>query len=115
MKHTSTLFFCLLGLSGFTQITPNTVAKYLDKNYVKARINTDNDKFWNIYGNNMASYEVPKGKGASAMFCNSIWIGGLDPGGQLHIAANTYKQNGRDFWPGPLDTTNISVRSEEHT
>ncbi|WP_317899855.1 T9SS type A sorting domain-containing protein [Aurantibacillus circumpalustris] len=88
--------------------TGNTV-KYLDKNKVKARINTVNDKFWNINGNGAASYEVPAGKGRNAMFANSIWIGGLDGGGQLHLAANTYKQSGTDFWPGPLDTTNAST------
>jgi hypothetical protein len=82
--------------------------KYLDKNKVKARINTSNDKFWNINGNGAASYEVPVGQGRHPMFANSIWIGGLDPGGQIHMAANTYKQSGRDVWAGPLDTTNIA-------
>ncbi len=99
----------LLCTSSFAQLVPNTIGKDLDKNYVKARIYTDNDKCWNKYGNQLAAYEVPKGKGRHAMFANSIWIGGIDGGGQLHIAANTYKQLGTDFWPGPLDTSNISA------
>jgi len=107
MKNTFILIMICTGLSA--QV--NTTAKYLDKNKVKARINTTNDKFWNIYGNGSASYEVPKGSGKNAMFANSIWIGGLDGGGQLHIAANTYKQNGTDFWSGPLDTTNGNASS----
>jgi hypothetical protein len=83
--------------------------KYLDKNKVKARIFVSNDKFWNYGGNGAPAYEVPKGSGKHAMFANSIWIGGLDQGGNLHLAANTYKQSGTDFWPGPLDTANISA------
>ncbi|MES2679608.1 MAG: T9SS type A sorting domain-containing protein [Bacteroidota bacterium] len=106
------IFILSLIWSGtFAQLSPNTVGKDLDKNYVKARIHTDNDKCWNKYGNQYAAYEVPKGRGRHAMFANSVWIGGLDAGGQLHIAANTYKQTGTDFWPGPLDTANITVFS----
>jgi hypothetical protein len=96
----------------FVSIVCNAqTVKYLDKNNVKARIMTSNDKFWNYGGNSLASYEVPVGTGRQAAFANSIWIGGLDAGNQLHIAANTYKQNGFDFWPGPLDTTNIATYS----
>jgi len=88
--------------------TNNTI-RYLDKNRVKARINTTNDKFWNIIGDGKRSYEVPVGQGKHVMFGNSIWIGGLDNGGQLKISANTYKQSGTDFWQGPLDTSNFNV------
>lgn len=88
---------------------PNTFAKFLDKNKVNARIHTVNNKFWNIYGNGMNGYEVPKGKGTHAQFANSIWIGGFDNQGKLHMSANTYRQAGVDFWPGPLDTSNIAT------
>ncbi len=101
--------FILLFISGILCAQTSTTTKYLDKNKVKARIDRTNDKFWNTGGNGMPSYEVPVGQGRHAMFANSIWIGGLDAGGQLHLAANTYKQNGTDFWQGPLDTSNISV------
>lgn len=96
----------LICVNAAAQIPNNTNSKFLDKNNVKARINTANNKFWDIYGNGKASYEVPKGQGVHAVFANNLWIGGLDVGGQLHIAANTYKQTGTDFFPGPLDTIN---------
>ncbi len=35
----------------------------------------------------------------------AIWMSGYDAAGQLHIAAQTYSQNGNDYWPGPLDTS----------
>lgn len=97
------------------QVPNNTTPKYLDKNYVKARINTVNNKFWNIYGNGNNAYEVPKGKGASAQFANCLWIGGYDSNGLLHVSANTYRQTGTDFWPGPLDTANIAAFSASNT
>src|SRR5207253_5135684 len=43
-----------------------------------------------------------KKQGISSNFAGSIWIGGLDAGGQLKVAAMTYRQTGYDFWPGPL-------------
>ena len=39
----------------------------------------------------------------SATFAGALWIGGIDAGGQLKIAAQTYRQSGDEFWPGPLD------------
>jgi hypothetical protein len=57
-------------------------------------------------------YEIPKGGGVHSIFAGSLWIGGIDLGGQLKVAAQTYRQTGNDFWPGPLDTTKASVSSE---
>ncbi len=81
--------------------------KYLDTNNVSALISEANTKHWDIFGNGNASYIVPKGpanSSPSTNFATALWIGGLDNGGQVHIAAQTYRQNGTDFWPGPLDT-----------
>jgi hypothetical protein len=32
-----------------------------------------------------------------------LWIGGLDSKNELHLSAQTYRESGSDFWPGPLD------------
>lgn len=82
--------------------------KYLDINRVKAGIANRGDMFWNVGGDGYARYEVPKGNGAHAGFNKNLWIGGLDASNQLHLAAQGYRQNGNDFWPGPLDTVNVS-------
>lgn len=47
---------------------------------------------------------MPKGSGKHASSVSSFWIGGLDNSNQLHLAGETYRQNGMDYWPGPLDT-----------
>ncbi len=72
----------------------------LDINNVRARILGGGDMWWDLIGN--AQYEVPKGSGKHAMFAAAIWIGGFDPSGNLRLAAQTYRQSGNDFWPGPL-------------
>ncbi|MCU0660300.1 MAG: T9SS type A sorting domain-containing protein [Candidatus Pacebacteria bacterium] len=38
-----------------------------------------------------------------------LWMGGFDQGTSLHLAAQTYRQAGTDYWPGPLDTTIGSI------
>ena len=105
----------LLLISAEVLAQTSTTVKTLNKNKVKATINTTNDKFWNINSNGAQAYEVPAGSGKHVMFANSIWIGGLDHGNQLHIAANTYKQNGTDFWQGPLDTASIGTFNSVNT
>lgn len=88
--------------------------KYLDINRVKAGIANRGDMWWDIGGAGNAKYEVPKGSNAHVGFCNSLWIGGLDASNQLHLAAQSYRQTGNDFWPGPLDTTNATSDKNTH-
>ncbi|MBS1772982.1 MAG: T9SS type A sorting domain-containing protein [Bacteroidetes bacterium] len=74
----------------------------LDINNVRARLMTGGDMWWDI-GLATARYEVPKDSKKNSLFAGSVWIGGFDPNGQLKVAAQTYRQNGNDYWPGPLD------------
>jgi hypothetical protein len=83
--------------------------KTLDINQVKAGISNRSDMHWDIGGTQNAMYEVPKGSGANSNFATALWIGGLDAGGQLHGGAQTYRQSGVDFWPGPLDTITATI------
>jgi hypothetical protein len=36
------------------------------------------------------------------LFAGATWIGGIDNSGKLRLAAQTYRQRGEDFWPGPM-------------
>jgi hypothetical protein len=82
-------------------------------NNVRTIIYSGGDMWWDLNGNSNAYYYVPavsnRNVGVSSCFGGSIWLGGLDAGGQLKVAAMTYRQNGIDFWPGPLDTTNAAA------
>ena len=84
---------------------PATAAIDLDINNVRARLMTGGDMWWN-QGTQVAAYEVPKGSGKSSEFAASCWIGGYDAQGQLKVAAQTYRQDGNDYWPGALDINN---------
>ncbi len=84
--------------------SPATATIYLDFNNVKALIMNGGDMWWDQSTGNPA-YEVPKGSGKMANFLGSIWIGGTDANGQLRLAAIRYRQNGVDYWPGPLITS----------
>jgi hypothetical protein len=86
--------------------TPAAAKTDLDINNVRTTIMTGGDMWWDLVS---AKYEVPKGGGAHSIFAGALWIGGLDAGGQLKVAAMTYRQTGNDFWPGPLDTVNVST------
>ena len=44
-----------------------------------------------------AQYEIPKGSNKNSMFAGALWIGGVDDGGNLKVAAMTYRQGGNDF------------------
>ncbi|WP_276132611.1 hypothetical protein [Polluticoccus soli] len=81
---------------------PATAAIDLDINNVRARLMTGGDMWWDN-GTSEARYEVPKGSRKNSLFAGSVWIGGYDAQGQLKVAAQTYRQSGNDYWPGPLD------------
>lgn len=78
----------------------------LDVNNVRTRLLAGGDMWWDL---NDAKYEIPKvepGSGDVAvhsLFAGALWLGGIDRGGQLKVAAQTYRQSGNDFFPGPLD------------
>lgn len=78
----------------------------LDINNVRTKILGGGDMWWDLTS---AKYEIPKGGKAHSLFAGALWIGGIDEGNQLKVAAMTYRQSGNDFWPGPLDKLNVSV------
>ena len=57
--------------------------------------------WWDL---NQARYEVPKGGERHSMFAGALWLGGVDQGNQLKLAAMTYRSRGNDYWTGPLTT-----------
>jgi len=79
---------------------PATAQTDLNINNVRARILGGGDMWWDL---NDAQYEVPKGSNKHSMFAGALWLGGIDDADQLKLAAMTYRQDGVDYWPGPLD------------
>lgn len=88
--------------------SPATSRTDLDINNVRATILAGGDMWWDLI---RGQYEVPKGSGVTSLFAGSLWIGGIDPGNNLKVAAMTYRQHGNDFWSGPLDATGATNSS----
>ncbi len=87
-------------------------------NNVRARLTTGGDVWWD---GTKGSYIVPKvGPGepeVSSIFAGGVWLGGLDDGGSLKVAAQTYgRPDGNfDFWPGPLEESGPDQGTTEAT
>jgi len=87
---------------GAETCSPATGSTDLNINNVRTRINTGGDMWWDLI--DVAKYEIPKGSKKTSMFSAALWIGGVDANGQLKVAALRYRQQGNDYWPGPLTT-----------
>lgn len=87
---------------------PATSQTDLNINNVRTTLLNGGDLWWNLAD---ARYEIPKidppgsAPSVNSLFAGAVWLGGIDAGGQLKIAAQTYRQTGNDFWPGPLDAS----------
>lgn len=88
-----------------------TAQRDLDVNNVRTTILNGGDMWWNLSN---ARYEIPKvipGTGQvskHSLFSGALWIGGIT-NGNLRIAAQTYRQSGNDFFPGPLTLGTATV------
>lgn len=76
----------------------------LSINNVRAGLLTGGDMFWDPFEQN-PKYEVPAGSGINSIFAAALWMGGRDEYGALKVAAQTYRQGGNDYWPGPINGT----------
>jgi len=96
--------------------SPAQSSAELAVNNVRTIIYSGSDMWWDLFGGGNAWYLVPKvedrTKGANSNFAGNVWFGGLDVGGQLKIAAQTYRQSGVDFWTGPLSTIDASTTAD---
>jgi hypothetical protein len=90
---------------------PGRTSTELAINNVRALIHTGGDMWWDLQGK--AKYEVPVGGGVSALYAGAIWVGGKDANGQLKLAAQRFRQDGIDYWPGPLTTDGTAYVSPE--
>lgn len=98
--------------SGFCQ--PSNSQRDLNINNVRARLLGGGDFWWDGVRN--ARYEFPKVDPASnaipvnAIFAGALWFTAVDDGGNLKVAAQTYRNQGHDFWTGPLQSNGAISR-----
>ncbi|MFN5983180.1 MAG: T9SS type A sorting domain-containing protein [Fluviicola sp.] len=90
---------------------PANAKSYLEYNNVRALIHTGGN-IWQIPGQNLSQYEIPKNSGIHAFFTSALWMGGTDVNGQLKLAALRYR-DGNDYWTGPLTETSAEIDPSE--
>lgn len=94
------------GKTGAFDCTPSASQIDININNIRARILAGGDFWWD--GVETAKYEVPKVDPASgvtpvsSLFTGALWFTGLDNGGNLKCASQTYRNQGHDFYTGPL-------------
>ncbi len=75
---------------------------HLEANQVSARISAHGLIGMDL-GQALPDLEVPVGGGAHPLFSAGLWIGGMDAGNQLHLAAQSFEGTlDGDYWTGPL-------------
>ncbi len=88
---------------------PATAQRELAVNNVRTRILNGGDLWWDLAS---AKYEIPKVQPGQvskcSIFSGALWIGGVT-NGNLRIAAQTYRQSGNDYFPGPLSNGTASI------
>lgn len=73
----------------------------LDVNNLSARFNAYGNHFWDMAGKR--HFYAPKNTSKSPTFSNAFWIAGRNAAtNQAHLAAERYRQLGRDFFAGPV-------------
>ena len=91
----------------FASCNKSTAQTDLDINNIRTKIFINGDMWWDLVGT--ATYEVPKGSGKHSLFAGAVWVGGYDNAHNLRVAAQTYRQSGEDFWPGPVNVSTTDV------
>lgn len=106
--------FFISGLNAQACESTPTAQIDLAVNGVRARLTTGGDLWWD---GQSARYEVtadadsPNVNPVSAIYAGGLWIGGVDPGGGLKVAAQEYGRGGGlfDYFPGPLTEDGLAV------
>jgi hypothetical protein len=87
-----------------------------DLNNVRARLLGGGDCWWDFTNGRYVVPKVDPSTGqqeVSSLFAASVWLGGIDPVGNLKLACQDYRENGRDdFWPGPLSDETGTTTAE---
>lgn len=105
------LCFALLFLSKapiLAQCTESQALAHLHGNDVRAAFRNGGDMFWD---GNTAQYEVTIGQNTiNTIFAGALWLAAYDDGGNLLTSCQTYRQQGNDYWAGPLiDTSGLPM------
>ncbi len=103
-KYLLFIFLLLVRINYHAQICASpSQYKYLYASNARASIG-NGQGMWQNPQTSTAQYFTPLEGGLSVFYASGFWIGGLDYGQQLHLAATKYNSSGNDFFPGTVTT-----------
>lgn len=85
-------------------------------NNVRARLLSGGDVWWDgTDGRYVVPKVAPGIPEVSSIYAGAVWLGGVDPAGNLKLAAQTYGRSSgdSDFWPGPLNP--VTGKTDQET
>ncbi len=104
MKRTLlSMLLCSTFTALFAQ-TPFPTIDSLNVNNLNATFLVHGDMWWNPALMSSHCY-YPANSHKSISSTGALWMSGYDDVAVLHAAAQTYRQDGNDYWPGPLATS----------
>ncbi|MBX2906818.1 MAG: T9SS type A sorting domain-containing protein [Taibaiella sp.] len=102
MKRALTFLSLICALQLSAQV-PFSVVDSIDVNNINAVALVHGDMWWKPFSSSYFGCFYPNGTSKLISFAGAMWLSGYDDGGNLHVSAQTYRQDGNDYWPGPLD------------
>jgi hypothetical protein len=82
----------------------STAQEFIQNSDMKIMFRNGGDMFWDgIEAQYAVPYVYNNPNQAHATFAAATWMGGYDSGGNLLLSAQTYRNQGNDYWAGPLD------------
>lgn len=85
-------FFCQAQECEYETLNTNNVATILGSC----------GSFFFDHNSNSPNYFLESEPDISPIYSHGVWMGGYDESGELHLAAETYRQSGADYWAGPI-------------
>lgn len=106
---------CILLSHNSNGQSPFATIDSLNIGNISSSVLVHGDMNWDPKAGGFNRCEFPKGSSKHVSHLTSIWMAGYDAQSQLHVAAQTYRQSGNDYWPGPLDnnaTLNLTTSTD---
>jgi hypothetical protein len=103
MKVPFTLSLLFAGLLISSSSSAQLASAVIDTNYIHSGINSDGSAYNPATGASQ-QFIVPKGTGKSPIYVTNLWLAGTS-NGSAKVSAIQFKQNGTDFWSGPINPT----------
>ena len=110
------LLFAFLYCFALTRLlaqAPFATMDTVNINNIGAAVLVHGDMWWDP-ATGTQNCEFPTGSGKNMNSASALWMSGYDGSGQLHVAAQTYRQSGNDYWPGPLTSDTLTYTTSQN-